>query len=104
MHFQNLEGHFPPGFFTEGRRGLAKKLVNSNIGINMGITMGNNMGIHMGIPHKFPMNSLCIPYEFPMKSLSVRVDFIVAHFAFAFEALFNTLATASIRVQRLQGH
>ena len=44
-HFQNLDCHFPPGFFAEGRRGLAKKLFNSNIGINMGINMG------------FPINS-----------------------------------------------
>ena len=30
-HFPNLECHFPPGFFAEGRRGLAKQLVNSHI-------------------------------------------------------------------------
>ena len=43
--FKILECHFPPGFFAEGRRGLAKKLVNSN--------MGTNMEINMGIPYKF---------------------------------------------------
>ena len=46
--FNILECHFPPGFFAEGRRGLAKKLFNSNMGNNMGINMGMNMGIDMG--------------------------------------------------------
>ena len=29
MRFQNLECNFSPGFLAEGRRGLAKQLVNS---------------------------------------------------------------------------
>ena len=49
-----LECHFPPGFFAEGRRGLAQQLANSNMGIHIGIHMGNNMVINMG----FPINSL----------------------------------------------
>ena len=60
--FKILACHFPPGFFAEGRRRLATKLVNSNMGnnmgINMGINMGNNMRINIGIPYKFPINSL----------------------------------------------
>ena len=57
--FTILDGHCSPGFFAKGRRRLATKLVNSNIGINMeinmGINVGINIGINMGIPYKFPI-------------------------------------------------
>ena len=39
MHFQNVQCIFSSGFHAEGRRGRAKKLSNSNMGINMAINI-----------------------------------------------------------------